>query len=194
MLPELLGSKLRAKVIGWLMTHPDERYFGRQLASILTEDPTNVSRELARLTRLGILTCQIEGQQKYHQANRSCSVYKELHNLSLKTAGLADVVRELIQPLAGKIDVAFIYGSQAEGKATASSDVDVMVIGKATLAEVVSAIGPAHDQLGREVNPTVYPKKEFKTKVSQGHHFLKSVLKHPKVFLIGDKDDLGKLA
>ena len=54
MLAELFGSKLRAKLLGWLLTHPDERFFVRQLASILGEDSTNISRELARLVRLAI--------------------------------------------------------------------------------------------------------------------------------------------
>ena len=55
MLAELLGSKLRAKILGWLFSHPDERYFGRQLAELLKEDSTNTSRELARLAKMGIL-------------------------------------------------------------------------------------------------------------------------------------------
>ena len=63
MLAMLLGSKLRGKVLGWLFTHPDERYFVRHLAALLGADSTNVSRELARLGRLGILVSTTEGIQ-----------------------------------------------------------------------------------------------------------------------------------
>jgi len=49
MLTNLLRSRLRAKVLGWLFSHPDERYFVRQLTGLLKEDSTNISRELARL-------------------------------------------------------------------------------------------------------------------------------------------------
>jgi len=35
MLERLLGSGLRACVIGWLFTHPDERFYVRQLAALL---------------------------------------------------------------------------------------------------------------------------------------------------------------
>ena len=66
----LTGSKLRAKVLGWLFSHPDERYFVRQLTALLDADSTNVSRELARLEKTGILVSTTEGQQKYYQANR----------------------------------------------------------------------------------------------------------------------------
>ena len=55
MTEKLFGSKLRAKVLGWFFTHVDERFFVRQLESLLHQDPTNLSRELARLENLRIL-------------------------------------------------------------------------------------------------------------------------------------------
>jgi predicted nucleotidyltransferase len=48
----------------------------------------------------------------------------------LKTIGLADVLRSALAPLGKRIKAAFVYGSMAKGILTASSDVDVMVIGK----------------------------------------------------------------
>ena len=81
MLETLLGSKLRVKVLGWLFTHPDERYFVRQLSSLLKEDSTNVSRELSRLEKSGVLTSTKEGRQKYYQANKELPVFNELKSL-----------------------------------------------------------------------------------------------------------------
>jgi predicted nucleotidyltransferase len=40
---KIFGSRIRAKILGWLFTHPEESFFVRQMASILKEDPTNVS-------------------------------------------------------------------------------------------------------------------------------------------------------
>jgi hypothetical protein len=51
---KIFGSRIRAKILGWLFTHPDESFFVRQMALILEEDPTNVSREMAKLEALGI--------------------------------------------------------------------------------------------------------------------------------------------
>ena len=44
MIAELFGSRLRARLIGWLLTHPDERFYVRQITGILGEDSTNASR------------------------------------------------------------------------------------------------------------------------------------------------------
>ncbi len=194
MLETLLGSKLRAKVLGWLFSHPDERYFVRQLTALVSEDSTNVSRELARLERTGILVSTTEGKQKYYQANQKSPLFDELHGLMLKTVGVADVLRSALIPAQEKIKAAFIFGSIAARNENRRSDIDVMVIGRISFEEIVSLLSPAEEKLRREVNPVVYPVAEFKKKVKEGHHFVRTVLEDRKIFLIGDEDELTKLA
>lgn len=194
MLATILGSKLRAKVLGWLFTHPDERYFVRQLTTLLGEDSTNVSRELARLEKTGVLILTTEGKQKYYQANKGSPVFNELHGLIVKTAGVADVLRMALAPAMERIKVAFIFGSIASRTEERTSDIDMMVIGETTFSEIVSLISPAQRTLGREINPVVYPASEFKQKIQENHHFLKTVLESDKIFLIGDEHELARLA
>lgn len=193
MLETLLGSKLRAKVLGWLFSHPDERYFVRQITSFLQEDSTNVSRELARLEKTGILVSTTEGKQKYYQVNRESPLFNDLHGLILKTVGVADVLRSALMPAKNQIKVAFIFGSIASGNERKRSDVDVMVIGKVPFEEIISLLSPAEEKLRREVNPVVYPILEFKKKISMDHHFVKTVLEDKKIYLIGDEIELTKL-
>jgi predicted nucleotidyltransferase len=194
MLEGLFGSRVRAKVLAWLLTHPDERYFVRQLMGLLSEDSTNLSRELARLAKMGILTCQEEGRQKYYQVNRDSPVFEELRGLAVKTFAVADVLRQALTPLAPDIRLAFVFGSFAEGREDTGSDVDLAIIGDTSLARVSKALAPAAEKLGREINPVVYPVAEFQSKLADGHHFVNSLLKAKKIFLIGDEDDLAGLA
>jgi len=194
MLETILGSKLRSKVLGWLFTHPDERYFVRQLTNLLREDSTNVSRELIRLEKTGILVSTKEGKQKYYQANKESPIYDELHGLIIKTTGMADVLRSALALSAGRIKVAFVFGSIASGNEDKASDIDVMVVGDIPFGDVVSLLSPAEEKLGREVNAVVYPIAEFKNKVKEDHHFVKTVLEEEKIFLIGDDGELRRLA
>lgn len=193
-LPNLLGSKLRAKILGWLFTHTDERYFVRQLTALLQEDSTNISRELARLEKTGILISTSSGKQKYYQANPQCPVFNELHGLMIKTAGVADVLRSALKPSEKQIKSAFIFGSFASQTEISSSDIDVMIIGNISFADAVSLISPAQEQLRREINPVVYPVQEFQEKVNSNHDFVKAVLEGKKIFLIGDERDLSRLS
>ena len=81
MLEDLLGSKIRAKALGWLFTHPEERFFVRQLASLIKEDSTNVSRELARLEKARILISSNKGRRKYFWANQQNPVFPAIRDL-----------------------------------------------------------------------------------------------------------------
>jgi len=180
-------------VLGWLFTHPDERYFVRQLTSLLKEDSTNVSRELIRLEKTGVLVSTKEGKQKYYQANRKSPVYNELHGLIVKTTGVADVLRSALAPSAGRIKVAFIFGSIAIGNEDKASDIDVMVVGDISFGDVVSLLSLAEEKLGREINSVVYPLAEFTQKVKTDHHFVKTVIEGEKIFLVGDEGELARL-
>lgn len=81
MLEMLFGSKLRAKILGRLYTRSGERYFVRQLAAVIGEDSTNVSRELGRLEQAGLLVSITEGRQKYYQADRKSPLFKDIRGL-----------------------------------------------------------------------------------------------------------------
>src|SRR2546429_591920 len=89
--------------------------------------------------------------------------------------------------------LALIYGSMARREEKAESDIDLMIVGKVTPEDVLARTGDVEPLLGRAVNPTVYSEAEFKTKLASGNHFLNSVLRGEKVFLIGEKDELGKV-
>jgi predicted nucleotidyltransferase len=111
----------------------------------------------------------------------------------VKTSGLKDVLQAALAPVADRIHIAFIYGSFAGGKEYRESDVDIMVVGNVTFGEIVSALGTAQEMLSREVNPAVYSKAEFHSKVKAGHHFLDTVLNGKKIFLIGGERELARL-
>lgn len=61
------------------------------------------------------------------------------------------------------------------------------------LADVVRVFYPTHERLGREVNPVVMSKKEFRGKFLQEDRFVSRIVSEPKTYLVGTSDDLGKL-
>ena len=155
--------------------------------------PGTLHRELRMLTDAGLLLREEVGNQVRHQANQSCPVFEELAGLFRKTAGLADILREALMPLAPEIDLAYIFGSVAQGKEHAASDVDVLVIGAVPFFDVVQALASTRLKLGREVNPVAMQRDDFLQKYEKGERFVKRIIKEPKIFLIGTNDDLGKL-
>jgi predicted nucleotidyltransferase len=189
----VLFGRARRLLLGWLLGHPDEAFFLRQLARQTNLSPGSVQRELKALVDAGLVSRTTEGRQVYFQADRQSPVFPELQSLFVKTAGVADVLRDALGPLAGRITAAFVFRSAARGELQNTSDIDLMIVGEVSFADAIRALSHAQQAFGREVNPSVYSAEEFARKIRGGHHFLTSVLQEPHVFVLGDADDLGRL-
>lgn len=188
----LLG-KTRSAVLALLFCNSDRSFHFREIVRTLETGPGAIQRELAGLVRAGLVIKRRVGNQTHYHADATSSIFTELKSLLVKTAGLMEPLRRSLSSLAGKVSIAFVYGSFARGADTANSDVDVIAIGDATFPEISLALDEAQDYLGREVNPSVFPVDEFVEKISAGNHFLNQLIDAPKLFIIGNEDEFRRL-
>ena len=189
----LLG-KTRGAVLGLLLTHPDEQFHVRQIARLSGATLGPAQKELKRLERFGVLKSNRIGHQLMYGVNPASPVRDELHSLVVKTVGLTDVLKASLAPLGRRIKLAFVFGSFARGEENLSSDIDLMIIGEISVAQIAGALAIAQRRLNREVNLTVYPPAEFNAKLREGHHFLSAVIRESKLFVIGDEHELSGMA
>lgn len=192
----VLFGRTRRDVLALLLGRPDERFYLREVLRLTGGGTGAVQRELQQLVEAGLATRVTEGRQVYFSANRESSIFPELQAIIQKTAGAVDVLRAALAPLvkAERLALALVYGSVAGGSQTAASDVDLLLVGDATLSEVIPAVRAAEARLRREVNPSVYPLKEFRKKLKAGAPFLKRVMAGPMLFIAGDANELERLA
>ena len=148
---------------------------------------------LAEQRVAGILAHRREGTRAYFKAETRSPIFRGLQQLFEKTAGLVPIVRQILEPFGDKIQCAFVYGSVARSREHAASDVDLMVIGKAGLADLSPALRKAEQRVGREVNATVYSPEEFREKVKSRDHFLTAILRGRKQFVRGGQSDLDEI-
>ncbi len=188
---DALFPKTRQAILAALLPRPERAWYLADLAKHLRLSPSSLQRELAALVSAGILTRRRDGNRVYYQPDSDCPFMPELRGLIVKTAGLVDVLRELVGPLAPRIRWAFIYGSVASGREQSGSDVDLMVIGDARPSEVSAAVRTAARRLAREVNATVYSTAEFKQRLETGHGFHRGVLDKDKLFIFGSERELA---
>ncbi|MBP6974222.1 MAG: nucleotidyltransferase domain-containing protein [Syntrophorhabdus sp.] len=193
-LSSVLFGKARRGILSLFFSRPEETFYLRQIVQLTGIGLGPIQRELKQLSDAGIIMRKAHGRQVYFQANGECPIFNELKSIVIKTVGIGDALRSALAPIADRISVAFIYGSFADGKGKEESDVDVLIIGDVTFGEVVNAFQEAQNVIGREINPTVYPAGEIRSKIAENKHFLKSVLNGPMIFLIGDKNGLERLA
>lgn len=188
-LADILFKDYRKRVLALLLLHPDKRFHVREIARLTNTVAGTLHKELARLEDAGLLEKQTSGNQVLYGANRACPIFDELTAILRKTAGLVDVLAEALAPLGKKIDIALVFGSMASGKASAGSDVDLLVIGTVKFSDVVKAIHLCQDTLQREINPKVYSKKQWKQLLNKKDTFAVEVSKKPKLFIKGDQDE-----
>ncbi len=188
-----LFGKTRRMVLALLYGQVDSSFYTKQVMDAVMIGRGTVQRELKNLTDTGIITREVQGRQVYYRANAQCPIFNELMSIVRKTFGVADVFRQSLVTVADKIRVAFIFGSIARSADDRKSDIDVMVVGAISFGDTVNLLSTAEEQLGREINAVVYPIAEFKQKVRDDHHFVKTVLEGEKIFLIGDESELARL-
>ena len=130
------------------------------------------------------------GRQNHYQANPESPVFEELRALTIKTVAVAQPIRQALEPLADRVALAFVYGSAARGRDTASSDIDLLLVSdRLALEDVYSALIPVESQLSRSIHLTLYTPKEYADRRAAGSGFLASVLGGDRLMLIGGDDE-----
>ena len=188
---DALFTTTQQRVLGLLFGQPQHSFTVTELIAATGAGSGAAQREVAKLVESGLVTMQPVGNQKHYQANPYAPVFDELVGIMQKTVGLAEPLREALAPLADRIAAAFVYGSVAKRSDTASSDIDLMIVSDTLgYADVVLALDPLDQRVGREVNPAVYSRAELARRICDDNAFVTRVLEQPKLWLMGGEDDL----
>ena len=189
---DALFTKSQQRVLGVIFGNPGRSFYANEIIARARSGNGAVQRELAKLERAGLVKVTRVGNQKHYQVNADAPVFGALHELVVKTSGLADVLRASLAPINNEIKAAFVYGSIAKGQDTAESDIDVMVVSdEVAYADLFRVFEAASRRLGRPVNPTIYSVSELEKRVRERNSFVVRMLKQPKIWLIGGEDELA---
>ena len=188
---DALFPETRKRILAALFMQADREWFASDLARHLKVPKTSLQRELEHLHSAGIIQRRVEGKHVYYRADRENPIFPELKGIMAKTAGLVEVIREVLRPMAKRIDIAFIYGSVARSEESPKSDVDLLVVGEVGLSDLALPLQMASGTLAREVNPTVYGRAEFERKAAT-ESFVSAILDKEKLFVVGTENDLER--
>jgi predicted nucleotidyltransferase len=188
MINRLFSSKARVEILKLFLFNPDNSFYQRQISSLTNQSIRGAQRELENLQEIGLLEGAAQGNRIYYKVNKKCPIFKELKSILFKTVGIAEVLKANLKE--NRIETAFIYGSYARAGEGISSDIDLMVIGDISSKELSSMLSKPKKELMREINYTVFPRTEFIKRIKEKDHFLNSILKDKKIFIIGDEHEL----
>jgi predicted nucleotidyltransferase len=197
---ELLGLRgSRIDLLRYLAVHPGERVHLRRLEQLFGQESASFQRDLRALVELGALR-RVHGapNRVEYELVASWPSWPTIRSLLAELSDPAALVREALRGVKG-VEAAFVYGSEATGRARPDSDVDVFVLGDAldrralyrSLAEVTMLTG-------RQVHPGLYTRMKLAEGIgradSPSRRFLRDVLAGPKTWVAGGEDAIRPLA
>lgn len=185
----IFRSKVRKALFRLYFSNPESEYYLRDLERILAIPVSIIRKELMRLEEDGIFMSEKKGNLSYFHLNKSYPLFDELKSIVFKTIGIKGLLKGILEKIKG-VEVAFIYGSFAKNEENAKSDIDLFVMGKIDEHELVREIGKLEKVLKREINHSLYSKKDLEKKKREKNSFILDLIENPKIFIVGSKNDL----
>ncbi len=198
MLDHLFGSKTRVSLLRLFFDNPDEAYYVRELTRQLEAQINSIRRELENLMSLGIIqvieSIDLQAKEaveevvpkglnkkKYYRLNKSFVLYSELSGLFSKSHLLLE--KELLTELRqlGQVHYLALTGFFTGLSNTAT---DMLIVGTVNKEYLAQLIAKYQKKLGREINYTVMPLKEFQYRRDITDRFLYDILVHPKIVVV----------
>jgi predicted nucleotidyltransferase len=185
----LFGSYYRQKSLALLYLTAPAEYHVAGIAKVLGfSSASGLSQELRKLALAGLIRKRELRGQTVYQANMANPVYKELRALLVKTDGMVPALRAALTPLAHQIQGAFVFGSTAKAADRADSDVDLIIVGKVKMIDVLEALTDVETFFGRELNPTIYLPAEYAELLAKGDPFLSDISGKQRIDLLTKPD------
>jgi len=187
MLEYFITSKAKRSLLKLFLTNPEGAFYTREIAKLTGEPLNAVRRELGYLEKAGLLRSRQQGNLKYYEVVKEFPFYTELKKIVYSTIGLGDYFKNRLSD-ADSIELAFVYGSVARDQETASSDIDLFVVGDVDEGELHALVAEIEAEVGRDINYTLMTRSEFDKRIGRGEPFLKRILSEKKLMLKGNLD------
>ncbi len=184
----------KRKILALFFLNPGKEFYFSEVVRLTGTRQGVIQRELKNFAEADILTSEKRGRQIFYAVNQKHPIFQDLRNIIFKTYGVIGKIRDALEPHEEQISIAFVYGSFARGEEISGSDLDLFIVGDIQLDQLVNALSPVEEAIGREINPTLFSANEFKKKWSQKNHFIRSMADTEKEFIIGSDDELRRLA
>lgn len=183
---DFLFTPSMQRVLAATLTQPARPYTLEELLSLAASGRGNTQQQIERLLASGVLKEEPRrGRQRSIKANTEYFLYPELSSIARKSFGLAEPLRDALRPFAHSIEEAFVFGSVAKGTDTQRSDVDLAVVGTASLLELSEVVHNLEQKLGRAIHLNLYDPEEWRELVARDA-VVAQIAQGPKLQLLPD--------
>ncbi len=182
-------SRIRRDLLALFFSNPSKSYYLRELQRMLGYSAGSIRRELLKFKEDRLFSVQKVGNLLYYTLNRDHPLFSELKGIIDKTIGIEGSLKKALLSVNG-VEAAFIYGSFASGKANATSDIDLMILGDPDTSKVNEKLVELERKLKRDINLSLYDPKKYRERKKKKTGFITELLNKPKIMLVGEESAL----
>lgn len=186
-------TKNQSLILEIFFKNPEKSYYLRELGRLMDKEPGVFLKEINKLVAGGFLLSEYKANSRFFKLNRQHPLYKELKSIFIKTVGIVGRLKEILVSIE-KVKIAFIFGSFAREREDSFSDVDLMIVGRPSEDELIFKIKSLEGQIGREINYHIFSPTDWRKKIKEKDSFIQNLILQPKIFLIGNKDELSAIS
>lgn len=125
MLKDIIYNSSRQKILYFLLSHPNEKYFDREIARLSKVSKAATNFALRDLMKTKLVSRQKRGRMYFY--------YVETNNPLIRQLKITQNIIN-VQPLVDKLKAAslkvVLYGSSAKGENLKSSDIDLFILSR----------------------------------------------------------------
>lgn len=187
----LVRSEAAARILALLTATPGQELHTNEIIRRTETNPHAAQRALERLEAGGVLRSRRLGNLRLWWIEREHPLYGSLRELFGRTRGVPGRLEAALGQDPG-IAAAFLFGSYVTARDDPSSDIDLFVIGRPDPATLDKAVDDVRADLRRQVNVVVWSDEDLAKPNAAQRAFLETVLSRPKIWLIGDEDELER--
>jgi len=185
----LFDGKSKQKILYTLCTQADRFFSTREIAEINRIGTASAKKHLQGFSKLGILKIAEKKKERYYQIDRRSAAFEELARLfSKQKYSQKDVVGKTVKGM-GDLKFAALSGIFI---GRIRSDIDLLLVGKASAKKVERVIRELSKLTGNEINYALMEEKEFRDRLYSFDWFVKEVMDHSPVVLIDKVNKRGK--
>ena len=186
-LTPFVRSDVQGAVLAEVLLHPEVEVSVSDLARAVDAPVPTVSREVARLVEARVVISRMQGRNRLVRANADHPLFGPMSEIIAATYGPVPVLRALLAEVPG-LEAAYLYGSWAARRHGARGgpprDVDVLVVGRVDVSDLVDVEERARALIGLEVN--IHRTTAQAWAEPETNTFLTTVRSRPLITLIGD--------
>lgn len=180
---DALFTRTQRQLLGLFFGQPERSFYLNEIVRRAGVGTGSVQRELARLSKAGLIVSRRIGNQRHYQADTRNPLFEDLCALARKTVGVIDCARLALEKLPSRPDLALLGAGEMEREPWAVRL--LLVCDTPDDADIALAVEELARVIGRPVRAWPMDRRRFLDLVERDDVRLRSLLDGPKVILAG---------